>query len=71
MSSVAALKQTCGEAQYTDDIPVQKNELYGCLVLSSKAHAKIVSVDYSPALELPGVVDWVEYGLFPYKKIIS
>ena len=24
---VAALKQTCGEAQYTDDIPPQKNEL--------------------------------------------
>lgn len=29
----AALKQTTGTAQYTGDIPVQKNELYGCLVL--------------------------------------
>lgn len=62
---VAALKQTCGEAQYTDDIPVQKNELYGCLVLSSKAHAKILSVDYSPAMDLPGVVDWVDHTDMP------
>jgi xanthine dehydrogenase/oxidase len=62
---VAALKQTTGEAQYTDDIPVQKNELYGCLVLSTKAHAKITSVDYSPAMELPGVFDFVDHTDMP------
>ncbi|CZR53194.1 probable xanthine dehydrogenase [Phialocephala subalpina] len=62
---VAALKQTCGEAQYTDDIPVQKNELYGCLVLSTKAHAKLLSVDYSPAMDLPGVVEWVDHTDMP------
>ena len=57
---VAALKQCTGEAQYTDDIPVQKNELYGVMVLSTKAHAKIISVDPSPALDLPGVAEWVD-----------
>ena len=57
---LAALKQTTGEAQYTDDIPSAKNELYGCLVLSTKAHAKIKSVDYSAALNIPGVVDYVD-----------
>lgn len=62
---VAALKQTTGEAQYTDDIPPQKNELYGCLVLSTKAHAKIISIDYSPALELPGVVRAVDHKDMP------
>lgn len=62
---VAALKQCTGEAQYTDDIPPQKNELYGCLVLSSKAHAKLVSVDYSPAMELPGVVAWIDHTDMP------
>jgi xanthine dehydrogenase/oxidase len=62
---VAAMKQCTGEAQYTDDIPVQKNELYGCLVLSSKARAKITSVDYSPAMDLPGVVDWVDHTDLP------
>ncbi|KAF2236656.1 xanthine dehydrogenase/oxidase [Viridothelium virens] len=58
---VAALKQCTGEAQYTDDIPSQKNELYGCLVLSTKAHAKILDVDFSPATNLPGVVDWIDH----------
>lgn len=62
---VAALKQTTGEAQYTDDIPPQKNELYGCLVLSTKARAKITSVDHSPAMDLPGVVDWVDHTDMP------
>jgi xanthine dehydrogenase/oxidase len=57
---LAALKQCTGEAQYIDDMPVQKNELYGCLVLSTKAHAKLLNVDASPALELPGVAAWVD-----------
>ncbi|KAI9839558.1 MAG: hypothetical protein M1819_002184 [Sarea resinae] len=62
---VAAMKQCTGEAQYTDDIPLQKNELYGTLVLSTRPHAKILSVDYSPAMELPGVVDWVDHTDLP------
>ena len=62
---VAALKQCTGEAQYTDDIPVQKNELYGVMVLSTKAHAKILSIDSSPAMDLPGVVDWVDHHDLP------
>ncbi|RAL61523.1 hypothetical protein DID88_009562 [Monilinia fructigena] len=45
---VAALKQTCGEAQYTDDIPVQKND-----------------VNYAPALDLPGVVQYVDHTDMP------
>lgn len=62
---VAALKQCTGEAQYTDDIPVQKNELYGVMVLSSKAHAKILDVDVEAATDLPGVVDWVDHRDLP------
>ncbi|KAL8915107.1 MAG: hypothetical protein Q9171_000410 [Xanthocarpia ochracea] len=62
---LAALKQCTGEAQYTDDIPVQKNELYGVLVLSTKAHAKILNVDASPALNLPGVANYVDHRDLP------
>ncbi|MCJ1416575.1 hypothetical protein MMC32_002913 [Xylographa parallela] len=62
---VAAMKQCTGEAQYTDDIPVQKNELYGVMVLSTKAHARIRSVDEAPAMELPGVVAWVDHHDLP------
>ncbi|KAL1381978.1 xanthine dehydrogenase/oxidase [Phyllosticta capitalensis] len=62
---VAAMKQVTGQAQYTDDIPLQKNELYGCMVLSTKAHAKLLSVDPSAALDMPGVVDWVDHTDLP------
>lgn len=62
---VAALKQCTGEAQYTDDIPVGKNELYGALVLSTKAHARILDIDSSPAMELPGIVAWIDHHDLP------
>lgn len=65
---LAALKQTTGEAQYTDDIPKLANELSGCLVLSTKAHAKIKSVDYSAALDIPGVVDYIDHKDMPSKE---
>ncbi|KAG5463425.1 MAG: Molybdopterin-binding domain of aldehyde dehydrogenase-domain-containing protein, partial [Olpidium bornovanus] len=56
---VAALKQTCGQAQYTDDTPKLAGELYAGLVMSTKPHAKIISVDFSAVLEIPGVHDYV------------
>ena len=62
---VAALKQCTGEAQYTDDLPVQKNELYGVMVLSTKAHAKLIDVDIDGAMKLPGVFDWVDHHDLP------
>ena len=62
---LAALKQCSGEAQYTDDIPVQKNELFGTLVLSTKPHARILNVDTSPAMNLPGVMGWVDHHDLP------
>lgn len=62
---VSAMKQATGEAQYTDDIPVQQNELFGSLVTSTKAHAKIVKVDATAALEIPGVQDFVGHEDLP------
>ncbi|KAE8449862.1 hypothetical protein EG329_007339 [Mollisiaceae sp. DMI_Dod_QoI] len=47
---LSALKQNTGEAQYIDDMPKADRELYGVMVLSSRAHAKLVEVDWSPAL---------------------
>lgn len=44
-----------GEAVYCDDMPYFENELYLALVLSSRAHAEIVSIDASKALSLEGV----------------
>lgn len=51
----SAFKQTTGEAIYLDDMPKWGNELYLALVLSTKAHARIKSVDISEAMKLPGV----------------
>lgn len=51
----SALKQATGEAQYCDDIPKFENELYLSLVVSTKAHANIISIDESKALQQPGV----------------
>lgn len=62
---VSALKQSTGEAQYTDDIPAQKNELYGCMVLSTKAHAKVLSVNSEAVVEIPGVVEYVDHTDLP------
>ncbi len=47
---LSSLKQTTGEAEYVDDMPRQDRELFGALVLSSKAHARIISVDWRPAI---------------------
>lgn len=51
----SALKQATGEAAYTDDLPPYSNELYGALVLSQRAHAKVLIVDATQALACPGV----------------
>ncbi|KAJ2907096.1 putative xanthine dehydrogenase protein [Zalerion maritima] len=66
---VAALNQTTGEARYADDIPLLANELYGCYVLSTVAHARVLSIDYSSALEMPGVVTKVDVDDMPSKEM--
>ena len=55
---LSAPLQATGEARYTDDIPAQEGELYAGLVMSTHAHAKI-SVDWSVALQVDGVQDYV------------
>jgi xanthine dehydrogenase/oxidase len=55
VTHVAALKQVSGEAIYTDDMPAYANELHGCIVFSTVAHAKLLSIDAAAALAMPGV----------------
>lgn len=52
---MSAFKQTTGEAIYLDDMPKWENELYIGFVLSTKAYAKILKVDWSQAIKQPGV----------------
>lgn len=55
MVHASAFKQATGEAVYCDDMPRMENELYLALVLSTKAHARIVSIDATEALAMEGV----------------
>jgi xanthine dehydrogenase/oxidase len=48
--NLSALKQCTGEADYVDDHPPLSNELIGALVLTTKANARIIKVDATPAL---------------------
>ncbi|KAG9294304.1 hypothetical protein G9A89_021663 [Geosiphon pyriformis] len=61
---VSALKHVTGEAIYVDDIPKMHGELYGALLLSQQAHARIISIDPSEALSASGV-----HGFFSAKDV--
>ncbi|KAK9295186.1 hypothetical protein QLX08_010430 [Tetragonisca angustula] len=52
----SAFKQATGEAIYCDDMPKFSDELYLAVVLSTRAHAKILKIDATKALSLEGVV---------------
>ncbi|XFF75074.1 hypothetical protein AB1E18_001293 [Capra hircus] len=53
----SAIKHTTGEAVFVDDMPPISQELFLAVVTSTRAHAKIILIDTSAALALPGVVD--------------
>ncbi|XP_007494654.1 aldehyde oxidase 4 isoform X1 [Monodelphis domestica] len=53
----SGIKHATGEAVYYDDIPQVDKELHLAVVTSTRAHAKILSIDISEALKFPGVVD--------------
>jgi xanthine dehydrogenase/oxidase len=56
MTKLAAKMQTSGEAEYVDDIPLYPNEVRGAFIISTQANAKLVSLDTSAALGMPGVL---------------
>lgn len=58
---LAASKQATGEALYTDDLPPYRDELYGALVMSKKARARIRSINAETALGMPGVAGYFDH----------
>ncbi|XP_039446739.1 uncharacterized protein LOC120426101 [Culex pipiens pallens] len=52
---IEALPQTTGEAQFINDLAPQPGELFAAFVLATEVHSKIVGLDASEALKLPGV----------------
>ena len=41
-------------------MPIIEGQLFGGLVLLGRAHAKLTKVDFTPALQVPGVVRYVD-----------
>ena len=66
---VASLLHTTGAATFTDDIPKQHKELYAWPVMSSRAHAFILSVDESKALAIKGVHAFISHKDVPNSNI--
>ncbi|XP_033323472.2 xanthine dehydrogenase rosy isoform X2 [Megalopta genalis] len=64
----SAFKQATGEAIYCDDIPRFTNELYLSLVLSTRAHAKILKINATKALSMEGVVAFYSAKDIPEKQ---
>jgi xanthine dehydrogenase/oxidase len=51
--------QVAGRARYTDDFPQTMDEVFMDFVCSTKAHARIVRIDVSPAEKVDGFVDMI------------
>ena len=53
----SARAQVAGAATYVDDIPEVKGTLYAAPILSTVAHGRLLGVDATAALAMPGVRD--------------
>ena len=52
---IDAVPKVTGQAVYTEDLPLPLGTLYGAILRSPYAHARLVSVDAQRAERLPGV----------------
>lgn len=65
MKNIDSIGHVRGESVYLDDIVELKGTLYAQVFDSSNAHAKIVSVDYSKAEKLSGVIKIITWADIP------
>ena len=56
MKNIDSYTHLRGESVYLDDIPVINGTLYAAVFDSPVAHGKIISLDTSEAIKMPGVV---------------
>ena len=67
----SARAQVAGAATYVDDIAELKGTLYAAPIMSAVAHGKLLGVDFSAALAMPGVVDVVLARDVPGDKMLA
>lgn len=70
IAHLSSLKQATGTARYTDDMLSREGEMYAAIVFSTKSRAKILSIDFLPALQTPGVHGFVSAKDLPEKNNI-
>ncbi|KAH3756251.1 xanthine dehydrogenase/oxidase [Pelomyxa schiedti] len=62
---MAAEKHAKGTAEFVADIPIPQGCLYAAYTLSKRAHARILRIDKSTALAVPGVVAVIDASDIP------
>lgn len=67
----SAIAQVSGLAPFVDDIPELKGTLHAAPILSPVAHGRLLGIDASAALALPGVVDVVTASDIPGDPIFA
>jgi len=64
MQNIDSITHVRGESIYLDDIPLQRETLFGAAFGSPLAHGKILNLDIAAAEKMPGVIR-----IFTYKDI--
>jgi len=67
----SAVAQVAGAVHYIDDLPEVRGTLHAAPILSNVAHGKLLGVDTSTALGMPGVVDVVLAADIPGDKMLA
>ncbi len=67
----SAHKHVAGNARYIDDLPERRDLLHVCLGQSSRAHARIKSINLDAVRAAPGVVMVIDAGDIPGKNDVS
>jgi xanthine dehydrogenase large subunit len=67
----SAIAQVAGAVHYIDDLPEVRGTLHAAPILSNVAHGKLLCVDTSVALAMPGVVNVVLAGDIPGDTMLA
>jgi xanthine dehydrogenase large subunit len=67
----SARAQVSGAVHYIDDLPEVRGTLHAAPIMSTQAHGKLLGVDVSAALAMPGVVDVILSSDIPGDKMLA
>ncbi len=67
----SARAQVSGAVNYIDDLPEVRGTLHAAPIMSTLAHGKLLGVDVSAALAMPGVVDVILASDIPGDKMLA